>query len=72
MNIGKVLKDRYCNGYFGRDSYKNSRTIILEGDIWIVTMSPSDKYPEIACFYNAKEKQECIDRWTSFDDEDDY
>ena len=30
-NIGRVIKDFYCNGFFGREYDLNGSTIIAEG-----------------------------------------
>jgi hypothetical protein len=35
-NIGKIIKDSYCNGFFGREYDLNDAVIIAEGDEWIV------------------------------------
>jgi hypothetical protein len=35
-NIGRIITDFYCNGFFGRDYDFNGSEIIAEGDEYIV------------------------------------
>lgn len=35
-NIGKIINDFYCNGFFGRDYDLSGAEIIAEGEDWIV------------------------------------
>lgn len=35
-NIGRVIRDGYCNGYFGRNYDYDGSVIIAEGDEYIV------------------------------------
>ena len=35
-NIGRIIKDGYCNGFFGRDYDFHNSVIIAEGDGYIV------------------------------------
>lgn len=77
-NVGKLLYG-YCNGYFGRDDYA-TKIIVFEtplaiccryidekelylGDSW----SGVDKRDLLtgANFKTIKEKQDCIDEWSS-------
>ncbi len=35
-NIGRIIRDNYCNGFFGRDFDFSGSEIIAEGDEYIV------------------------------------
>ncbi len=43
-NIGRVITDGYCNGFFGRDFDFNDSIIVAEGDEWIVIKKPNGIY----------------------------
>jgi len=47
-NIGRTIKDSYCNGYFGRDYDFCNSVIIAEGDEYLVIRKEND----IVCFCN--------------------
>ena len=70
MNIGRKIYG-YCDGYFGRDDYEN-KIIILEGDTWIVCAYLRCRDNNATCvnFKNEQEKQDCINRWSKYDEED--
>lgn len=70
MNIGRKIYG-YCNGYFGRDDYEN-KIIILEGKLWIVCAYLGCENNRVTCvnFESEQEKQNCIDRWSKYDEED--
>jgi hypothetical protein len=40
-NIGRTIKDGYCNGYFGRNYTLSGSVIIAEGDEYIVIRDQS-------------------------------
>lgn len=40
-NIGRVITDFFCNGYFGRDYDLEGSIIIAEAPEWIVIRKPS-------------------------------
>ena len=69
-NIGTKIYG-YCEGYFGRDDYKD-KIIIFEGPKWIVC-AYLDK-DEITClnFDSAEEKEECIKKWSKKEEEEDW
>jgi hypothetical protein len=35
-NVGRIINNYYCNGFFGRDYDFSGSEIIAEGDEWIV------------------------------------
>ena len=59
-NLYKILYG-FCEGYFGRDDYKD-KIIILEGATWIVLRYLDKDAVESLNFDSPKEKQEFIDR----------
>ena len=68
-NIGRIISDFYCNGYFGRE-YDHANAIILaEGDDFLVIKKSSGEV--VSCsFQNAdfqpipsEKRQELIDNW---------
>lgn len=62
-NIGRIINDSYCNGFFGREYDLNGSTIIAEGDEWIIVRKENG-YLEFGNFqYNIPEKQNLIDKW---------
>lgn len=40
-NVGRIITDYYCNGFFGRDYDFSGSEIIAEGDEWIVIKKPN-------------------------------
>jgi hypothetical protein len=40
-NVGRIITDFYCNGFFGRDYDFSGSEIIAEGDEWIVIKKPN-------------------------------
>lgn len=40
-NIGRIIKDSFCNGFFGREYDHEGSVIIAEGDEWIVIRKQS-------------------------------
>ena len=59
-NVGRPLYG-YCEGYFGRDSYRDKR-IEAEGYDWIVVRD-ADGDVLFASFSSGDEKQQSIDSW---------
>jgi hypothetical protein len=63
MNIGKVIKDFYCNGFAGRRYDLSYSVIEAEGIDWIVIRTPL-KEPIFMEFEQGRfNKQELIDKW---------
>ena len=62
-NIGVRLHG-YCNGYFGRDDYKD-KIIIAEGKKWILCSYLNIDNDRVTCvnFDTEKEKEEHIKEW---------
>ena len=61
-NIGRTIKDFYCNGYFGR-RYDNEDSIIeAEGIDWIVVRR-DDGTADFASFVDNADKQNLLDKW---------
>lgn len=69
-NIGRILKDFYCNGFFGPDYSLDGAVIIAEGYDFIVVRMQSGK-AAFADFCGAwqQKKQELIDKWCSYEKE---
>jgi len=63
MNIGKEIKDFYCNGFFGRRYDLTGSIIEGEGEDWIVIRMPDGK-AEAATFSSSEDKNEYINNWT--------
>lgn len=47
-NIGKIIRDHYCNGYFGREYDFNNSVIIAEGNEYLVIRKENG----LVCFCN--------------------
>ena len=63
-NVGRMIYG-FCNGYFGRDSYRDKR-IEAEGVDWLVARGlDEDDEPEFAHFEYRSHKQEMIDEWST-------
>ena len=64
-NVGKIITDFYCNGYFGRRYDLENAVIEAEGLGWIV-IRIKDLVPEplFTSFYESEDKQYWIDQWT--------
>ena len=62
-NIGKIIKDSYCNGYAGRRYDLADSVIEAEGKDWIVCRT--DKEKVIFMDFDEQNKQTYIDNWTS-------
>ena len=65
-NIGKIIHG-FCEGYFGRDDYKD-KIIVFEIKKAICCTYVDKEYNGIlvtANFENEKEKQECINNWVA-------
>jgi hypothetical protein len=62
-NIGKQIKDFYCNGCFGRDYDLEGARIESEGFDWIVIRKENGE-PDFASFSSEQEKQESVNQWT--------
>ena len=62
----------YCEGYFGRDDYKD-KIIILEGKTWIVCAYLDPEVDAVTCvnFDSETEKNMCVKKWSSRDEFDD-
>ena len=67
-NIGKEIKDFYCNGFAGRRYDVAGSTIEAEGHDWIVIRIPDGE----AVFMNLRgwDKQEYINNWTNREEDD--
>ena len=63
MNIGKVIKDFYCNGFFGRRYDLENAIIEGEGKDWIVIRIETGDV-EIANFNDEEQKNNYIKNWT--------
>ena len=63
-NIGKEIKNFFCNGFAGRRYDLTGSIIEAEGDDWIVIRTDEGE----PIFMNLKgwDKQEYIDNWTTF------
>lgn len=61
-NIGKIIKDSYCNGYAGRRYDLAESVIEAEGKDWIVCRT--DKEEVIFMDFDEQNKQTYIDNWT--------
>lgn len=61
-NIGKIIKNFYCKGFFGRRYDLTDSVIEGEGRDWIVIRLP-DGTADIAFFRKGFNKQELIDKW---------
>ena len=61
-NIGKIIKDSYCNGYAGRRYDLAESVIEAEGKDWIVCRT--DKEKVIFMDFDEQNKQTYIDNWT--------
>lgn len=63
-NIGRIITDFYCNGFFQSREYDYDNSIIIaEGDEYLV-IKKSDGKVEFANFQNCLEqKQYYIDKW---------
>lgn len=48
-NIGRVINDFYCGGFFGRDYDFSGSVIVAEEDEWIVIKKPNGVF-EFGCF----------------------
>lgn len=68
--LGKTLYG-YCDGYFGRDSYKN-KTIVYTGDNYLLC-EDEDGHPCLAIFYTKSnnEIKELLKEWTIDSEEQD-
>lgn len=55
----------FCEGYFGRNDYKD-KIIILEGRKWIVCAYLDSEMDVVSCvnFDSEKEKYDCVNRWS--------
>jgi len=40
-NVGRIITDNYCGGFFGRDYDFSGSEIIAEGEEWIVIRKPN-------------------------------
>jgi len=61
-NIGKIIKDFYCNGFAGR-RYDLSESIIeAEGKDWIVCRTNQGE--AVFMNFDKENKQNLIDSWT--------
>jgi len=61
-NIGKIIKDFYCNGYAGRRYDLAESVIEAEGKDWIVCRT--DKGEVVLMDFDEQNKQTYIDNWT--------
>ena len=61
-NIGKIIKDFYCNGYAGRRYDLAESVIEAEGKDWIVCRT--DKGKVVLMDFDEQNKQTYIDNWT--------
>ena len=70
--VGKKIYG-FCNGYFGRDDYKD-KIIILEGEKWIVCAYLDRNIDCVTCvnFDSKEEKIECVTQWNKdgYDEDD--
>lgn len=69
--VGKKIYG-FCNGYFGRDDYKD-KIIILEGEKWIVCtyLDRNIDYVTCANFDSKEEKIKCVTQWNKDDYDED-
>jgi len=61
-NIGRVIRNFYCNGYAGRRYDLTDSTIEGEGHDWIVIRIKTGEVSFMS-FDNSVEKQELINKW---------
>lgn len=61
-NIGRVITDFYCNGFFGRVYDLDDSRIEAEGHDWVVIRKP-DGRPDFAAFDDPEEKAQRIGEW---------
>jgi hypothetical protein len=60
-NVGLIIKNSYCNGFFGRRYDLCDSVIESEGKDWVV-IRINEQECEFA-FFKHGDKQECIDSW---------
>lgn len=63
-NIGKEIKDFFCNGFAGRRYDLTGSIIEAEGEDWIVIRT--DEGEPIFMDLQGWDKQDCINNWTTF------
>lgn len=64
-NVGRVIKDAYCNGYFGRGYDLEDAVIINEGAEYIVVRKDDGLVDFCSFQQTIEKKQELIDEWCS-------
>jgi len=64
-NIGKEIKDFYCNGFAGRRYDLTGSIIEAEGNDWVIIRT-TEKEPVFINF-NGWNKQEYINNWIEYD-----
>ena len=73
-NVGRIIKDFYCNGFFGREYDFSGATIVGEGEDWMVIRKEDGKIafadfqayrkvPGAIILVPRTDKQEFIDSW---------
>lgn len=60
--MSKVIKDGYCNGYFGRRYDLRGAEIEAEGTDWVVIRT-TDGAPLFASFTDNEDMEETIKEW---------
>ncbi len=64
VQVGSILHG-YCNGFFGRDAYDESRVEAMGVD-WIVVRKENGN-PNFACFATQDEMDRCLEAWSKND-----
>ena len=61
-NIGKEIRDLFCNGFAGRRYDLTGSIIEAEANDWVVIRT--DEGEAVFMDFNGWDKQEYIDKWT--------
>ena len=70
-NVGKVIRDGYCNGFFGRRYDLCRSEIVAEGAEWLVIRTEKNEilfasfqFEKDGVYIKRKDRQDLIDEWT--------
>ncbi|MGL4781479.1 MAG: hypothetical protein ACRCXN_11695 [Bacteroidales bacterium] len=63
MNVGRIIKDFYCNGFSGRRYDLTNSVIEAEGNDWIVIRTEEGEPILLVFDKDYHNKQELIDKW---------
>ncbi len=62
-NIGRIITDFYCNGFFGREYDNNGARVEAEGYDWVV-IRKSNNQVELGTFKDETQKESYLNNWT--------